>query len=312
MINFSVCIPAYKSRFLKECIQSILQQTLTDFELIILNDCSPEPVKAIVDQFADPRIRYAENERNVGAVRLTDNWNKCLELARGTYVVIMGDDDRLEANYLKEFSTLMSTYPGLDVYHCRSLVIGEDGQPLMLTPACPSFEYACDHIWHRLQQWRSQYISDFVYRTDTLRQRGGFYYLPLAWGSDDVTAFMAMAEKGVAHTNKPVFNYRSNGLSITSTGNDLEKMKANLAYADWLQQFLGRYEPNVTETVVHRYLLSRLPALLEQRKLYTMALSMRYDTVKKAAMWYKHRKTVGITLKQILAAALKGRNLKNN
>src|SRR5690606_5931793 len=104
MTKFSICIPAYKEEFLKECIQSILQQSLQDFELIILNDCSPAPLEEIVGTFDDPRIRYFKNEHNVGAVKLVDNWHKCLGLAIGDYVVIMGEDDLLEPHYLGEFS----------------------------------------------------------------------------------------------------------------------------------------------------------------------------------------------------------------
>src|SRR5690606_42120426 len=91
MVKFSICIPAYKSRFLQECIQSILRQTLDNLELIILNDCSPEPVEEIVFQFEDSRINYVKNSSNVGSLNLVDNWNKCLSLAQGEYIMIMGD-----------------------------------------------------------------------------------------------------------------------------------------------------------------------------------------------------------------------------
>src|SRR5690606_37091863 len=135
MPKFSVCIPAYKGRFLAECMQSILAQSVGDFELIVLNDCSQEPVTQIVTAVHDSRIRYYENERNVGAVQLTANWNKCLALAQGEYIVMMGDDDRLEPDYLEEFARLIRDYPNLDVYHCRSVIIDDRGEPLQLTPA---------------------------------------------------------------------------------------------------------------------------------------------------------------------------------
>ena len=311
MPKFSVCIPAYKSRFLSECLQSILGQSYTDFEVIVLNDCSPEPVKEIVRSFSDARIRYYENESNVGAVRLTDNWNRCVALAEGEFVMIMGDDDRLEPNYLDEFTALIARYPDLDVYHCRSLVIDDHGNVVQLTPAGPSFERVCDHIWHRLNQWRSQYISDFVYRTDALRNVGGCYALPLAWGSDDITAYRACAGKGIAHTNTPVFNYRSNGLSITSTGNDLEKMRANLLYAAWLRDFLANHVPHETEQVVYRSLIEQQDRLMQQRKQYTMALSMRSHWVRRFWMWYGHRKEFGVRLRDIVVAAVKARRLTN-
>ena len=312
MIEFSICIPAYKEEFLKECIQSILQQSLQDFELIILNDCSPASVEEIVATFHDERIRYFKNERNVGAVKLVDNWNKCLGLARGEYLVIMGDDDLLEPDYLEEFSDIISAYPNLDVYHCRSKIINDEGETLMLSPSCPSFENVYDSIWHRLRQYRSNYISDYVYRTQTLTSRGGFYYLPLAWGSDDITAFIASQEKGIAHTNKPVFNYRSNRLSITSTGNDLEKMRANFGYAAWLKDFLSHPPANLEDAIIHKHLMENQEKYMEQRKIYTMTKSMATSLFKKSCFWFSHRKEFGISLKEITIAAIKSINMKNS
>lgn len=310
MPEFSVCIPAYKGRFLDECIRSILGQTVADFELIILNDCSPEPVKAIVGGFDDPRIRYYENTRNVGGVKLTDNWNRCLELAQGEYIVMMGDDDRMDPAYLETFSVLIKNYAGLDVYHCRSMVIDDGGVPLRLTPSAPAYERVCDHIWHRLNQWRSQYISDFVYRTETLRQLGGFYPLPLAWGSDDITAYLAAAGKGIAHTNEPVFQYRSNGLSISSSGNELEKMRANTLYAQWLHAFLAQHVPHASERVVYDTLCAQQEELMRQRRRFTMALSMARNGLGKGWFWFRHRRAFGLRAVDILAAAIKARGLE--
>ncbi len=310
MPRFSVCIPAYKARFLNECITSVLAQTVADLELVILNDRSPEPVKAVVDGFGDPRIRYDENPRNVGGVKLTDNWNRCLSLARGEYIVMMGDDDRMDPRYLETFAGLIDSFPMQEVYHCRSLIIDDDGKAVRLTPSAPSYERVCDHIWHRLNQWRSQYISDFVYRTETLRQRGGYYALPLAWGSDDITAYLAAADKGIAHTNEPVFHYRSNGLSISSSGNELEKMRANTLYAQWLRGFLAQHEPHASERVVYETLCAQQDELMRQRKRYTMALSMARNGLVKSWFWFRHRQAFGLRPVDIAAAAFKAQGLK--
>jgi len=311
MVKYSICIPAYKSKYLKDCINSILQQSLDNLELIILNDCSPEPVEEIVSQFEDSRITYVKNSSNVGSLNLVDNWNKCLSLAQGEYIMIMGDDDLLEPDYLEEFSKLIQTYPHLDVYHCRSKIIDDDGHTLMLTPACPSYERVYDSIWHRLRQYRSNYISDYLYRRASLLERGGFYYLPLAWGSDDITAFIASAEKGIAHSNRPVFNYRSNRLSITSTGNDIEKMQANLGYASWLKNFLQIPPQDPEDETVYRHLLHHQRQYMQQRKMYTISKSMASEPHKKALLWLKHRNRFGLSVKEILVATAKGINMKS-
>jgi glycosyltransferase involved in cell wall biosynthesis len=67
LIKFSILIPVYKSKYLKECIDSILMQTFNNFELIILNDDSPEDIDNIVSSYQDNRIRYYKNDKNVGA-----------------------------------------------------------------------------------------------------------------------------------------------------------------------------------------------------------------------------------------------------
>ena len=69
-MKFSITIPAYKQKFLAEAIDSCLTQTYKDFELIIVNDHSPENLDAVVSQYDNPRIRYYVNEKNCGAVEV--------------------------------------------------------------------------------------------------------------------------------------------------------------------------------------------------------------------------------------------------
>ena len=82
-IKFSITIPAYKDKYLKETIDSVLAQTYTHFEVVIVNDASPYDLDSIVSQYTDPRIRYFKNEKNCGARNVVDNWNICLSHATG-------------------------------------------------------------------------------------------------------------------------------------------------------------------------------------------------------------------------------------
>ena len=102
-MKFTIAIPAYKRTFLKECIDSILAQTYKDFELIIINDASPEDLDSVVECYKDSRIRYYVNETNCGALNVVDNWNKCLDYALGEYLILMGDDDKLLPYCLEEY-----------------------------------------------------------------------------------------------------------------------------------------------------------------------------------------------------------------
>lgn len=119
-MKFSIGIPAFKSRFLKENIDNILKQTFSDFELIIVNDASPEDIDSIVNGYNDKRIRYYKNETNFGAVNVVDNWNKCLSLAKGEFFLLMGDDDKLMPNCLEEYDKLIKNIPNV-IYSIRGL-----------------------------------------------------------------------------------------------------------------------------------------------------------------------------------------------
>ncbi|MCR5247812.1 MAG: glycosyltransferase, partial [Paludibacteraceae bacterium] len=122
--KFSIAIPAYKANFLEEAIKSCLSQTYKNFELVIVDDFSPEDLKSIVAPFlSDERVRYYRNEKNFGAVDVVDNWNRALSFCTGQYVICMGDDDRLMPCCLEEYAKLIEKYPGTKVFHAWSQII---------------------------------------------------------------------------------------------------------------------------------------------------------------------------------------------
>jgi len=87
----SVCIPCYRgAAHLGAAIESVLAQTFTDFELVIIDDNSPDNTDEVVAGFADPRIRYLKNPHNLGP---EGNWNRCLDEARGRYFKLLPQDD---------------------------------------------------------------------------------------------------------------------------------------------------------------------------------------------------------------------------
>jgi glycosyltransferase involved in cell wall biosynthesis len=96
----SVCIPCYRgAAHLAAAINSVLAQTLTDFELIVVDDNSPDNTVELMRQFTDPRIRFLVNPVNLGP---DGNWNRCLELARGRYFKLLPQDDLLAPTCLAE------------------------------------------------------------------------------------------------------------------------------------------------------------------------------------------------------------------
>lgn len=239
----SIGLPAYKTKFIEEAINSVLNQTYKDFELIIVNDASPEDIKTIVNKFTDPRIRYFENKKNLGKNNIVANWNRVLSYAKGEYFVLFSDDDVYEPTFLEEMYKLLLKYPSIDIAHCRVRIIDEKGNAIDYAPSCPEDENVIDFIWHRLKGFRYQYAPDFMVRTEKLKKLGGFINFPLAWGSDDATWFSIAKDNGIVFLNKPLCNWRKSNYNLSTTGNLELRIKANITYNNWLFEFVNNIVP---------------------------------------------------------------------
>ena len=99
--------------FLKEAIQSVVDQDLKDWELLVMNDGGTD-VRYVVEEFNDPRISYFQDEVNRG---LTVRLNFGLEKARGKYIAYLGDDDLFYPNHLEVLSSALDENPEYQVVY---------------------------------------------------------------------------------------------------------------------------------------------------------------------------------------------------
>lgn len=110
--------------YLREAIDSVLAQTYSNFEFIIVDDCSTDDSCAAIESYTDPRIRLIRNEKNLG---LAASMNRALELCRGEYVARMDSDDVCFPQRFEKQMAYMEQNP--DVILCGSYVrfIDENG-----------------------------------------------------------------------------------------------------------------------------------------------------------------------------------------
>lgn len=116
MPKISVIMPAYNAeKYIREAIDSILAQTYTDFEFIIIDDASTDATASIVESYTDERIRFFRNDNNMG---VANTLNRGLDLAVGEYIARMDSDDiSLPERFAKQVE-FMDTHP--DVAVCGS------------------------------------------------------------------------------------------------------------------------------------------------------------------------------------------------
>ena len=101
----SVIMPSWNTdRFIGESIQSVINQTYTNWELIIVDDCSTDSTDNVVASYKDDRIRYLKNEKNSGAA-LTRN--RALREAKGEWIAFLDSDDLWMPEKLEKQSNFM-------------------------------------------------------------------------------------------------------------------------------------------------------------------------------------------------------------
>jgi glycosyltransferase involved in cell wall biosynthesis len=107
----SVCIPAYgRPEELRQAIESVLSQGFDDVEVVVGDDSGDlEPVAAVI---GDPRVCYRRNESRLG---MAGNWTSVLDRARGRYLALLMDDDRLLPGYLEKTVAALDADPALGV-----------------------------------------------------------------------------------------------------------------------------------------------------------------------------------------------------
>ena len=302
-MKFSITIPSYKKRYLSEAIDSVLAQTYKNFEIIIVDDCSPEDIKSVVDKYNDSRIHYYRNSRNCGAKDVVDNWNICLGYCTGDYVICMGDDDRLMPCCLEEYAKLIEKYPGLGVYHAWTEVIDEKSDHFSITTPRPEYESCMSLIWNRWHGYSKQFIGDFCFDVEQLKADGGFFKLPMAWASDDISAVRAARIGGIANTQIICFQYRQNRYTISSTGSSYVKADAILLERNWYKDFLRNYK--VREDSIDRLFYISVNTEIEQhfREKFKVLLAQDMKTYPEHVFhWIKHHQKYNISIVRVLYA----------
>ena len=290
-IKFSIAIPAYKKKFLKECIDSILSQTYQNFEIVIVNDNSPEDLDSVIYLYNHNKIRYYKNKVGYGSYNVVGNWNKCLEYATGDYIICMGDDDKLLPYCLEQYAKLIDKYPTLDIYHTRAEIINEKSQVIDLQEPRPEYESVYSSIWYRWNG-RKQFIGDFLFKTDYLRLNGGFYNLPTGCCSDEISVWIAAEKKGIANTLNFGFQYRDNSQTISRNQQNMrDKIQAFKIVKEWYKSFLIRNIPNNHIDEIYRNNIAKnLDGYIYQYYIYCTKVDINQKGIKSIPFWIKNRK----------------------
>lgn len=288
-------MPAYKSAFIKKAIDSILKQTSSDWELIIVDDCSPYHLDEIVSCYHDPRIKYYRNDVNIGGGGdLVKQWNHSVSFASGEWVVLPGDDDMYCPEFCEQVLRLIERYPQVDLIRTRFEVIDEEDRHIWSDGILPSFNDRDAYF----QAWMNAKIMDcignYAFRRSTLMSINGFTEFPFAFGSDIATP-IAMSKNGVAVSSEILFRFRESRIHLSNDRTkDIDKLRGITLMYTWFSQqdYLQAYQTTLHGKCVYDYFnlvirYAKLPELPQKMKLCSLASS--YEKLVMVLRWIKRK-----------------------
>lgn len=173
MPKISVIVPIYKvEQYLAECVDSILAQTFRDFELILVDDGSPDNCGAMCDAYAqkDPRVRVIHQE-NQG---LSGARNTGIKAASGEYITFIDSDDLVKKDYLEKLLHAIKV-EAADISVCKPQEFEDGKDSVCLETASAEAQYkcfsntdACVEVYAG-SQWMPINACGKLYRTDLIQ-----------------------------------------------------------------------------------------------------------------------------------------------
>lgn len=223
MCKVSVILPTYNgSAYIAEAIQSVLEQTYADFELIIVNDCSTDNTLEIITEYAkkDSRIRVINNETNA---KLPQALNIGFRAARGQYYTWTSDDNRYLPNAFEVMLSLLEEKLTVGLVYCNMNLIDERGN-ITKEGRLPEPDTLVRH---------NCVGACFMYRSTVAKSVGT--YDPEMFLAEDYDYWMRIYQKStLEHIDETCYLYRIHGGSLTAQRQ--QQIKAQTAKL-WMKYF---------------------------------------------------------------------------
>ena len=248
--RLAIVIPAYKATFLPAALDSVAAQTCKDFTLYVGDDCSPEPIGSIVEQYKDKvNLVYQRFDTNLGGKDLVAQWERCIAMSKEEpYIWLFSDDDVMEPNCVEELLRQIEKTEGYyDVYHFNVDTVDEHGAFVRRKQDYPAVLPAYRFYRGKNSGTLSAFVVENVFTRKVYEQKGGFMKYDLAWGSDVATWIVFSGRKGMCTVPSARVCWRKSSQNITPDYSPQiadRKLRAQMALLNWAYGYFAN-EPDI-------------------------------------------------------------------
>jgi glycosyltransferase involved in cell wall biosynthesis len=200
-ITVGILIPTYKREgYLFESLRSALEQTYTQLEIIVINNCITDEVSNIVADFRDHRIKYIQNKNNIGLIGSIRK-GMLLFSKKVAWCTILPDDDLLDHGFIESMAKFVTCQHGIEIVHGHWFLIDADGRKIGETSKAPECETAVEYLVNRSRSIRQTFLAGVFFSRFAYELIGGYPEFATGMASDDALSF-GLSLKGGLYYNK--------------------------------------------------------------------------------------------------------------
>ncbi len=218
MPKVTVLMPVYNGeKYLREAIDSILNQTFTDFEFLIIDDGSTDSSIKIISSYPDSRIKLIKNDNNQGLVY---SLNKGLYLAQGEYIARMDCDDISLPNRLQKQVDFLDNHPEITVLGSYLEFIDINGEKLENLAYLSEYPLSHEQIVYAMLYSNPLAHPSIIFKKLDILKLGGYRFLKeLENCSEDYDLWLRLADQNYkfANLSDHLVKYRIHNNSLTQT-----------------------------------------------------------------------------------------------
>ena len=231
-MKFSIILPVKNGgKYVKECVNSILSQSLQDFNLIVLDNCSIDGTLEWLQSLEDVRIKIIPSHK---PLTIEENWGRIIDVQKNEFITLIGHDDILYPDFLKVVDNLINTYPGAALYHTHFNYIDAKGdkirssRPMSLNVT--GYEFLKDFLTISVDSMGTGYVM----RSNDYDSVGGIpaRYPNLLFADFELWLNIAL-KSFIVTTPETCFAFRKHQ-SVTGTSEDNKLHKALSVFIDFL------------------------------------------------------------------------------
>lgn len=241
--RLAIIIPAYKSTYLRETLQSIANQSCKKFTLYIGDDASPNKLYEIIKEYEqDIDIIYKHFDENIGGENLIAHWNRCITMSRDEeWIWLFSDDDIMNPFCVELFYNNLNLNQNEDIFHFNVKVIDNYSKVIQECNHYPDRLYAKDFFEGRINFKISSYVVEYIFKRTKYVEEDGFEYFDLAWASDDASWIKFSKDKGIKTVKGAFVYWRLSNENISSITVDektvFRKCNSIISYLKWVDNF---------------------------------------------------------------------------